>query len=135
MVNRYAATASRYREMDATSASPGQLVVLLYDHLLLHLAKTRQALGPDRIAARSDSLEVCRSVLTELLVTLDQQRGGEIAGHLSSLYSFMLGELATLGLRPDAARLRRIESMVQQLRDAFASIATGRPESVSGTLT
>jgi hypothetical protein len=25
--------------------------------------------------------------------------------------------------------------MVQQLRDAFASIATGRPESVSGTLT
>ena len=114
--------------MEATSASPGQLVVMLYDHLLLHLAKARAASTPQHMVARSDALEVCRAVITELLVTLDQQRGGDIARHLSSLYSFMLGELVTLGVRPDQLRLQRVTAMCEQLRDAFAAVASGTPE-------
>jgi flagellar protein FliS len=132
MLNGYSASASRYREMEATSASPGQLVVMLFDHLVLHLAKAKLAAAPEHLAARSDALEVCRAVLTELLVTLDQERGGDIARHLASLYAFMLGELVTLGLRPDPARLRRLSAICEELRDAFAAITAGTPDHASG---
>jgi len=118
--------------MEATSASPGQLVVMLYDHLLLHLTKVKLAAAPEHMAARSDALEVCRAVITELLVTLDQQRGGDIAHHLASLYSFMLGELVTLGVRPDATRLQRVAAICEQLRDAFATITAGTPDRANG---
>lgn len=118
------ASAARYREIDANSATPGQLVVLIYDHLLLNLMKAGRAMAPNQADARSDALQSCRALLTELLVTLDRSRGGDIATHLAAIYSFLLGELTTLGVRPDAARLERVTGMVRELREAFARITT-----------
>lgn len=123
----FAKSAARYREMEVSSATPGQLVVILYDHLLTHLARARHLLGPDQIGPRSDALLVCRNVVTELLVTLDRERGGDVALQLGAIYSFILGELTTLGLRPDAARLDRIANIMQELRDAFAQVALTAP--------
>lgn len=119
--------AARYREMEVAGATPGQLVVILYDHFLTHLAKARYAMDAEQLAARSDALSVCRSVLTELLVTLDRDRGGDMAVHLGAIYSFLLGELTTLGIKPDRQRLERITRIVQELRDAFAQVALTAP--------
>jgi flagellar protein FliS len=124
----FSQNAARYREMEVSSATPGQLVVILYDHLLTHLAKAGLAMQKDQIGPRSDALQVCRTVLTELLVTLDRDRGGNVAVHLGSIYSFLLGELTTLGLRPDPARLERITGIVRELREAFAEIALTAPK-------
>jgi flagellar protein FliS len=126
--------AARYREMEVAGATPGQLVVILYDHLLTHLARARYAMDADQLVARSDALSVCRAVLTELLVTLDRQRGGDMALQLGSIYSFLLGELTTLGLRPDVARLERITRIVQELRYAFAQVALTAPAPAPGAL-
>ncbi len=124
--------AGRYREMEVASATPGQLVIILYDHLLTHLIRAAHAAAPDQIDARSDALSVCRDVVTELLVTLDRERGGDIAVHLAAIYSFVLGELAILGMKPEPVRLNRITKIVQDLRDAFAEAvveAAGSPGS------
>ena len=82
----FSSSAARYREVEVNSATPGQLVVILYDHLLTHLARARHAMGPDQIEARSDALSVCRTVVTELLVTLDRERGADLAVHLGAIY-------------------------------------------------
>lgn len=127
--------ANRYRESEVNSATPGQLVVMLYDHMLKHLAIAEQATAPQQDLQRSDALQVCRTVVTELLVTLDRERGGNIAPALATLYSFLLGELTTLGLRPDASRIRRITGIIRELRNAFAEAAIGIPRGSSGSLT
>lgn len=129
----YSRSAARYREVEVHSATPGQLVVILYDHLLTHLARARQSMGPDQIEARSDALSVCRSVVTELLVTLDRERGGSIAVHLAAIYSFVLGELTTLGLRPEVERLERVTNIMRELRDAFAQVALTAPAPAAAT--
>jgi flagellar secretion chaperone FliS len=127
----YAGHVGTYREMEVRSASPGELVVMLYDHLLKHLGRVRLLLEPSSISARSDALQVCRTTLSELLVTLDRERGGDLATHLAAIYSFLLGELATLGLRPDAPRVERIISIVSGLREAFAVAAASTPSSAT----
>lgn len=119
----YARQAGAYREMEVAAATPGQLVVLLYDHLLVHLAKAGRALAIEQAEARSDALLVCRAVVGELLATLDHERGAPIATHLAAIYSFLLGELATLGVQPDARRLERLTGIVTDLREAFAGAA------------
>lgn len=130
-----AKSAVRYREMEISSAPPGQLVVILYDHLLAHLAKARQLLGPNQIGPRSDALLVCRNVVTELLVTLDPERGGGMAVQLGAIYSFVLGELSMLGLRPDASRLDRITNIMLELRNAFGQVALTAPAPNHNALT
>lgn len=119
----YSRQATRYRETEVLTATPGQLVVLLYDHLLLSLRRARAAMEAGDLEARSAALDKGREVLTELLVTLDRERGGEVASNLAALYSFLLGELVQVGVRADAARLDRVTRMIAELRDAFAQLA------------
>ena len=120
----YTRQATRYRETEVLTATPGQLVVLLYDHLLLSLRRARMAMDARDIEAQGVCLEKARDVLTELLVTLDRDRGGEVAANLAALYSFLLGELVHVGVRADAARLDRVTGMIGDLRDAFAQAST-----------
>ena len=119
----YGTRASTYLETQVLSASPGQLVVMLYDHLLLQFRRTRIAIEKGDVATRQAALEKARAVLTELLGTLDYQQGGEIARQLSGLYAFMLAELLDIGLHPKAERLDPLSAIVTDLREAFDTIA------------
>jgi flagellar protein FliS len=120
----YTRQATRYRETEVLTATPGQLVVLLYDHLLLSLRRARSAMEARELEVLSEHLEKSRNVLTELLVTLDRERGGEVAANLGALYSFLLGELVQVGIRGDVSRLDRVAHMIGELRDAFAHAST-----------
>jgi flagellar secretion chaperone FliS len=120
----YSRQATRYRETEVLTATPGQLVVLLYDHLLVSLRRARVAIEAGDNDVKGDHLEKARNVLTELLVTLDREKGGEVAANLGALYSFLLGELVQVGVRGDVARLDRVTHMIGELRDAFAQLAT-----------
>jgi flagellar protein FliS len=120
----YSRQATRYRETEVLTATPGQLVVLLYDHLLLSLRRARVAMEARDADVQAECLDKARNVLTELLVTLDRERGGEVAVNLAALYSFLLGELVQVGIRADVARLDRVSRMIGELRDAFAQVAT-----------
>ena len=116
----YGKQAARYRETEVLTATPGQLVVLLFDHLLVSLRRAKTAMENGEFEQQGEHLEKSRNVLTELLVTLDRERGGEIAINLSALYSFLLGELVQVGVRADHARLDRVTHMIEELRSAFA---------------
>ena len=116
----YGTQAARYRETEVLTATPGQLVVLLFDHLLVSLRRAKVAMANGEFEQQGEHLEKSRNILTELLVTLDRERGGEIAINLSALYSFLLGELVQVGIRADAARLDRVTHMLAELRSAFA---------------
>lgn len=119
----YATQAARYREMEVLSASPGQLVVILFDHVLASLQRARFAIERGAVETRIEALHRSRSALAELLSTLDRERGGSIARDLSALYGFLLSELMDIGLRPDVQRLGRVIGIVRELREAFAAIA------------
>jgi flagellar protein FliS len=128
----YGRHATRYRDTEVLTATPGQLVVLLYDHLLASLHRARGAMDARNDEQLSEQLDRSRNVLTELLVTLDRERGGEVASNLAALYSFLLGELVQVGVRGDGARLDRVRGMIAELRDAFAHLATAPAAVVAG---
>lgn len=119
----YATPAAHYQEVAVRSASPGQLVVMVYDHLLVQLRRTRLAMEQGNADLRGASLEKARAALSELLVTLDHDRGGELSRQLSGVYTFLLSELVELGLHPSPARLDRVAAMLGDLRESFATIA------------
>jgi flagellar protein FliS len=122
----YSNAAVAYREREVLTASPAQLVVIVYDHLLVNLRRARMAHDARNNEVRVESIAKAREAISELLVTLDVERGGEMAQGLRSLYAFVLSELVDAGMRHDAARLDRITKMVSELRDAFATLVGGQ---------
>lgn len=119
----YATHAAQYQEVAVRSATPAQLVVMVYDHLLLNLRRARLAAEQGNVELRLASLDRARAALGELLAGLDLERGGELAAQLNGLYAFFLGELVDVGPRTPVARLDRVIAMVAELRASFATVA------------
>ncbi len=115
----------RYKEMEVLSATPGALVVMVYDHLLTSLLRARAAIVAGNVETRVTEFGRARDAVGELLATLDRQRGGAVAEQLGGLYTFFLRELTSLGIDPAVDRLDRVTAMVRELREAFVGIQNG----------
>jgi flagellar secretion chaperone FliS len=109
--------------MQVLSASPARLTVLLFEHLEVVMRRAQTAIRNDQIEQRVTNLGRAREILSELLGTLDIDRGGEIAIDLSMLYGFVLAELVDVGIRRDGVRLGRLIGIVNTLSTAFALAA------------
>ena len=128
----YPSRATQYREMQVLAASPARLTVLLFDHLEVVMRRAQTAIRNDQIAQRVENLGRAREIISELLGTLDLERGGALASDLSSLYAFLLGELIDVGMKRDAIRLGRLTGIVNTLSTAFAE-ATRQLEGAAAT--
>jgi flagellar protein FliS len=98
-------------------------VVLVYEHALSNLLRARRAVQTGKIEERVTAVGKARDAIMELLVTLNEEQGGEIARNLKSLYAYMLTELVDVARRPDGARLETLIHMVTELHSAFSTIA------------
>jgi flagellar protein FliS len=116
----YAAQANRYRDAELASATPGQLVVMLFDRLVLTLQRARAAMDAGQIEARTELVLRAADMVGELRLSLDHAQGGDIAGQLDALYGFMLRELFDANRHQDGARLAVVARIAGELREAFA---------------
>jgi flagellar secretion chaperone FliS len=121
----YANRTNPYQTQAVETAGPAKLVLMLYDRALLAITRSRTAAGPGAIETVNTELLRAQDILTELLVTLDHQRGGAVASNLASLYEFCLDRLAMANVRKDMIILDEVEPVVQGLRDAWEQSCCG----------
>ena len=121
----YATQAARYRDAELGTATPGQLVVMLYDKMLLTLRRARIAFDAKQIEVRCEQILKAGEMIAELRASLDHQQGGAIAKQLEALYSFMLRELLAANRTQDARKIDGVIRMASELRDAFAQVVAG----------
>ena len=118
-----------YRETRVKTASPGQLVVMLYDEALkqcdiaIELSGEGAKPRPDRIERINAALGKAQDVVTELMASLDFEAGGEIAQNLFSLYVWFGRELLEANIAKDTGRIKSVRRMLAELRDAWAEVA------------
>jgi len=131
---------SAYKETRIRTASQGQLIVMLYDEAVKQLDKALELLGlnksgkrdPSRIEVIGKSIIKARDIITELMVSLDFDQGGEIAQNLFALYTWFNKELMEAHMSIDIARITDVRNMVNELRGAWVETsaktsAQGRP--------
>ena len=100
-------SASRqYHAQAVLAASPVELIDKLY--------------GIGIAAAHRGDAPHVRSVLTELVTALDEERGGELATRLRDLYEYALRESATGNLEPTISVLTGLR---ETWREAFLTPA------------
>jgi flagellar protein FliS len=113
---------ARYLGDTVSTASPQQLLVMLYDRLALDLERGETALTDgDRELAR-EQLMHAQEIVIELRASLrvDIWDGGP---RLAALYTWLLGELIQANLRGDVRRVGDCRRIVEPLRDAWAQAA------------
>jgi flagellar protein FliS len=120
----YSHAASAYRTREIQTATPGRLVVLVFDHIVAQLSRAALAHNVGKIEERVLATSKARAGIFELMATLNVDRGGDVARNLKGLYGFFLVELQEFTRKPDVQRLQKTTAMVTELRDAFSAIAS-----------
>lgn len=124
--------ATRYPLAEMMTASPSRLVVMLYDEAI-------EALNTAAAAARSGDIEMrCNAVNTAieivglLYMTLDTDRGGDVARNLGAIYAHIINRLPQVNLNRDARIAEEAVGLLTPLRASWneldISMAAGMAE-------
>ena len=119
--------ARTYRANSVLTASPGQLVLMLYDGVLKALARARDAFeqqgdDPRRIELINHQLIHAQAILAELQSGLNMEAGGEFARTMDRLYDYHSRRLFEANLRKDVQPVIEVERLVTELREAWAQM-------------
>jgi flagellar protein FliS len=111
-----------YRQQSVLTASPGQLVVMLYDGARRFLAHAAAAMreGDDRRAF--ERIGRAEAIIDELIATLDLD-AGEIAERLQGIYVFCRAQLLEARRESDPGKVEWVSAQLGELREAWAQIA------------
>lgn len=110
-----------YQTQSVATATPAQLVTMLYDRALVALGRVRQQdrNQPGAIETINTELQRAQDIVTELQLALDHEQGDPIASSLHALYDFCLERLLEANLRKEVGQLDAVESTIRGLREAW----------------
>jgi flagellar protein FliS len=114
-----------YKEQSILTATPGQLVVILYDGCLRFLHQAAHAMRDGDTGAAGNRLSRAEAIIDELLTSLDLEQGGVIASRLQGIYVFCTRHLVEARIDRDAAKIEQVSELLGELRESWAQVAAG----------
>lgn len=120
-------SANSYRnvglETSVSAADPHQLVSMLFDALLQSLTSAKSSILSGDIPAKGRAISRVVRILEEgLKAGLDEERGGELAANLRSLYDFCIFRITDANLKNDVAIVDEVIRVIQPVADSWNAI-------------
>lgn len=118
-----------YRSRRVETASPQQILVMLYQELLRRIELGAVHLERGDIAEATAHLHHARDILIELLASLQPVNGAEaLVTNLTELYKWGIAELVAAGRTQDPKRARATAHTFEPLLDGWVeSLVRGIP--------
>ena len=120
---------SAYQKNNVSTASQGRLVVLLYEGAIKHLNSALalfeddEKIKPGNIEQFGIHIQKTQAIITELQVSLDMEKGGDIARNLMSLYVFCNEELMNSAINHNKTKILFVHKMMTELVDSWRTVA------------
>lgn len=116
--------------MAVTTASRGQILLMLYEAAIRNVKKASDCIDKKDIAGKGMAIGKAHDIINELNNTLDFETGGDIAAQLEQLYNFMTSSLIKANLHNDKSTLestcRILENLLDGWRQAVKEVETGQ---------
>jgi len=114
--------AKAYLSTQVTTASQGDLLLMLYDTAIKHLRLAIEKMRASDFAAKGVLISKAISIISELQESLNKDRGGEISKNLLQLYFFCNTRLLQANLKMKPEMVEEVIVILSGLRQAFAEI-------------
>ncbi|MCW3016500.1 MAG: fliS [Solirubrobacterales bacterium] len=121
-MNPYAAQSKAYKESAVLTASPEQLVVMLYDGAARFLRQAQAALQEQAWAQAGERIGRGEAIIDELQATLNMD-AGELSQRLQAIYVFCKRCLIEARLERDADKVGHVVRLLGELREAWVHVA------------
>lgn len=115
-----------YRQAATRSASPGQIVLMLYDGVLRFLEQARKGFALDDPKEFNETInnniQRAQAIVNEMNASLNMTEGGEFARRMRGLYHYLDDKLQEANLTKTEAGIDEVIRHVTVLRDAWAEM-------------
>jgi flagellar protein FliS len=112
-----------YRQSAVLTATPEQLVVMLYDGARRFLSQAASAMRNDDVQTAHVKLRRAEAIIMHLRNTLDLEQG-EIPARLQSIYLFCTRHLNEARVQRDPVKIEEVSNLLGELREAWGTIST-----------
>lgn len=116
MNNPYAA----YQQNAVTTASPGEVTLLLYNGCLKFIKLATQAMENKKIEEKNTNIQKAQNIITELMVTLNMDL--EISKNMAVMYEYINHRLTEANIKNDPSILQEVEGLVIDFRDTWKQV-------------
>jgi flagellar protein FliS len=111
-----------YKKSQVETADQLSLIIMLYDRAILLLEKAKNEISEKKHEEKHDSLTKACNIVFELMQSLDQDKGGEIAASLSRLYGFVVREILDADTNLNIKALDTAKTILSELRTSWEGI-------------
>jgi flagellar protein FliS len=129
---QYEKIARSYKAQSIQTASPGKLVLMLFDGALRFMAAATRAFDEDDFTKRNEDINNnlirAQNIVTELQSSLDMSVPGDLPGTLYRLYDYVLHQLQQANLKKIVEPIGEGEKTINELREAWAEMLTQNPD-------
>jgi flagellar protein FliS len=110
-------------ETGINSASPHQLITLLFDGILVAISKAKQHMISQEILEKNEAISKATLLIDSgLRAGLNLEQGGELARNLDDLYNYMLNRLMLAHLNNQPELLDEVYGLLTDIKDAWTTI-------------
>lgn len=118
-----------YRSVATQTASPGQLVLMLFDGAIRFLECALNGFGSEDIVESYQTINNnvlrAQAIIHELNLSLNMEQGGECAQTLRRLYDYFDRRLQESNLQKVPAGIEEVIRRLTTLRDAWSQMLQG----------
>ncbi len=115
---------NRYNHVAVETADQKELILICYDEAIRALQQGVECYLQKEFEEKARLLIRAQNLITELMVCLNMEAGGQIAQNLRALYGFFIKSIINADLKGDMRLVDQIVEMLSELRSAWAEIDT-----------
>ncbi|MGG0662697.1 flagellar export chaperone FliS [Viridibacillus arvi] len=109
-----------YKQNSVTTASPGELTLMLYNGCIKFLHKGKLAIETKDVEAKNTNLLKAQAIISELMSTLNMDI--EISKQMLNLYEYMNRRLVEANIQNDVSIIDEVEGYVVEFRDTWKEV-------------
>ncbi len=110
-----------YRQTQVSTASPGELLLMLFDGAIRFARQAQEHISKGELEAANSKLIRVQDIISELNLSLDLSVG-EIAQNLQQLYTYIYDRLVEANIKKDPEIVDEAIRFLVELRDTWEQV-------------
>lgn len=119
MANPYSKQAGAYKQSQIETASPEEILIMLYDGAIRFLLVAKKAHDAGEIEKRHKNILNAQHIIQEFMSSLDMEIGGEMAINLYRLYEYLNYRLIQFNIQKDLGMLDEVLEHLRSLKKTW----------------
>lgn len=109
-----------YKQNSVTTASPGELTLMLYNGCLKFLHQAKKGILEKNIEVKNTNLIKAQNIIKELMSTLNMDLA--VSNEMLPLYDYMNRRLMEANIKSDSSIIDEVEGLVVEFRDTWKEV-------------